>query len=94
MTNKTLIYFTSFFCGMSVMAVELSASRLLAPYFGSSSIIWTIIIGLIMISLSLGNILGGRSYYMEDMREKSPDSKKTPQTIKWSLQLLLKHSNA
>jgi len=43
------------------MAVELSVSRLLAPYFGTSQIIWTVIIGLIMISLSIGNILGGRS---------------------------------
>jgi len=46
---------------MSVMAVELSVSRLLAPYFGTSQIIWTVIIGLIMISLSIGNVLGGRS---------------------------------
>ena len=61
MNKNYLIYATSFLCGMSVMAVELSASRLLAPYFGTSSIIWTIIIGLIMISLSIGNILGGRS---------------------------------
>ncbi len=43
------------------MAVELSVSRLLAPYFGTSQIIWTVIIGLIMISLSIGNVLGGRS---------------------------------
>lgn len=61
MKKNLLIYLTSFFCGMSVMAVELSASRLLAPYFGTSSIIWTIVIGLIMISLSIGNVLGGRS---------------------------------
>lgn len=61
MKKNLFIYVTSFFCGMSIMAVELSASRLLAPYFGTSSIIWTVIIGLIMISLSVGNILGGRS---------------------------------
>lgn len=61
MEKKLLLYATSFFCGMSVMAVELSISRLLAPYFGTSQIIWTVIIGLIMISLSLGNVLGGRS---------------------------------
>jgi len=61
MGKNIYIYLTSFFCGMSVMAVELSATRLLAPTFGTSSIIWTIVIGLIMISLSLGNILGGRS---------------------------------
>ncbi|MDP4180549.1 MAG: fused MFS/spermidine synthase [Bacillota bacterium] len=61
MRKNFYIYFTAFFSGMSVMAVELSATRLLAPTFGTSSIIWTIVIGLIMISLSIGNILGGRS---------------------------------
>ena len=52
---------TEFFAGMSVMAVELGASRLLAPYFSSSQIVWTIIIGTIMIAMALGNIWGGRS---------------------------------
>jgi spermidine synthase len=61
MKKNLLIYATAFFCGMSIMAVELSATRLLAPYFGTSMIIWTVVIGLIMISLSLGNILGGRA---------------------------------
>lgn len=46
---------------MSVMAVELGASRLLAPYFSSSQIVWTIIIGTIMIAMALGNIYGGRA---------------------------------
>lgn len=62
MQNRTWVYYlTAFLCGMTVMAVELTCSRLLAPYFSSSSIVWTVIIGLIMISLSLGNIIGGRS---------------------------------
>lgn len=52
---------TEFFAGMSVMAVELGASRLLAPYFSSSQIVWTIIIGTIMIAMALGNIYGGKS---------------------------------
>lgn len=52
---------TEFFSGMSVMAVELGASRLLAPYFSSSQIVWTIIIGTIMIAMALGNIYGGKS---------------------------------
>ncbi|MBO4749191.1 MAG: fused MFS/spermidine synthase [Lachnospiraceae bacterium] len=43
------------------MAVELGASRLLAPYFSSSQIVWTIIIGTIMIAMALGNIYGGRA---------------------------------
>ena len=59
--NKLYLYMTEFFAGMSVMAVELGASRLLAPYFSSSQIVWTIIIGTIMIAMALGNIYGGRS---------------------------------
>ncbi len=59
--NKIFLYLTEFFAGMSVMAAELGASRLLAPYFSSSQIVWTIIIGTIMIAMALGNIYGGRS---------------------------------
>lgn len=59
--NKVFLYLTEFFAGMSVMAVELGASRLLAPYFSSSQIVWTIIIGTIMIAMALGNVYGGRS---------------------------------
>ena len=51
--NKLFLYLTEFFAGMSVMAVELGASRLLAPYFSSSQIVWTIIIGTIMIAMAL-----------------------------------------
>jgi spermidine synthase len=61
MNKKLFIYLTSFFCGVTVMGVELSATRLLAPYFGTSSIIYTVVIGLIMISMSIGNVIGGRS---------------------------------
>lgn len=59
--QKWYLYLTEFFSGMSVMAVELGASRLLAPYFSSSQIVWTIIIGTIMIAMALGNIFGGKS---------------------------------
>ena len=59
--NKYYLYLTEFFAGMGVMAVELGASRLLAPYFSSSQIVWTIIIGTIMVSMALGNILPGKT---------------------------------
>ena len=59
--KKIYLYLTEFFAGMAVMAVELGASRLLAPYFSSSQIVWTIIIGTIMIAMALGNIYGGRT---------------------------------
>lgn len=61
LNNKLFLYLTEFFAGMSVMGVELAASRLLAPYFSSSQIVWTIIIGTIMIAMALGNIYGGKS---------------------------------
>ena len=65
--NIWFLYMTEFFAGMSVMAVELGASRLLAPYFSSSQVVWTVIIGTIMIAMALGNVLGGRS------ADKNPD---------------------
>ncbi len=68
--NKYYLYMTEFFAGTAVMAVELGASRLLAPYFSSSQIVWTIIIGTIMIAMALGNIWGGRS------ADKNPDPDK------------------
>ncbi|MDR0468495.1 MAG: fused MFS/spermidine synthase [Peptococcaceae bacterium] len=67
MKNRYFLYATSFFSGMSVMAIELGASRLLAPYFSSSMIVWTVIIGVIMIALALGNVIGGR------LADKNPD---------------------
>ncbi len=70
LNNKLYLYLTEFFAGMSVMAVELGASRLLAPYFSSSQIVWTIIIGTIMIAMALGNIYGGR------MADKDPNPDK------------------
>ena len=65
--NKWFLYVTEFFAGVSVMAVELGASRLLAPYFSSSQIVWTIIIGTIMIAMAAGNLYGGRA------ADKNPD---------------------
>ena len=58
--SRVFLYVTEFFSGMAVMAAELGASRLLAPYFSSSQIVWTIIIGTIMIALALGAVVGGR----------------------------------
>jgi len=65
--SRAYLYLTEFFSGMAVMAVELGASRLLAPYFSSSQIVWTIIISTIMIAMALGNIYGGRT------ADKNPD---------------------
>ena len=46
--------------GAGTMVVELSAVRLLAPWFGASTTVWTNVIGVILLALALGYALGAR----------------------------------
>ena len=64
------------------MILELIASRLLSPYFGSSNIVWTSVIGIILLSSSLGNYIGGKiadrenkEKMREQIREKIRENK-------------------
>lgn len=54
------IYTIAFLAGLAVMGIELSASRLIAPYYGTSIFVWTNVIAVILAALSLGYFLGGR----------------------------------
>jgi len=58
--SKRNLLFIAFISGMAVMAMEVSAARLLAPYFGTSSFVWTNVIAVVLLALSLGYFLGGK----------------------------------
>lgn len=60
----------AFITGFALMAYELAAARILAPSIGSSTYIWTSIIGVIIAALSLGYYIGGK---LADKRHKVVD---------------------
>lgn len=59
MVSKPLIYIIVFLCGWVLMTVEILGGRMLAPVFGSGIEVWGSIIGVFLLSLSLGYFLGG-----------------------------------
>ena len=59
---KVTIFFTEIIC----MILEVCASYLFSPYFGSSNYVWTGIIGVILLSNSIGNYIGGRLAQKKD----------------------------
>ena len=49
-----------FAVGMSTLGAEIAAQRLMAPFFGSSTVIWANTIAIVLLALSVGYWLGGR----------------------------------
>ncbi len=49
------------FCvGLSTLGAEIAAARLLAPWFGASTIVWANTIATVLVALSIGYAIGGR----------------------------------
>jgi len=64
-----ILELTVFVCGSLVMIYEIIGSRILSPYIGTSTYVWTSLIGVILAALSLGYWLGGK------IADKKPDIK-------------------
>lgn len=58
--SKYILEIAVFVCGMVVMIFEIVGSRVFAPFFGTSTFVWTSLIGVILGSLSIGYWLGGK----------------------------------
>lgn len=56
-----------FVVGGASLGVEIAAARLLAPYFGASTIVWANTIGIVLVALSAGYWFGGR------VADRNPD---------------------
>lgn len=60
----------SFLTGFALLTFELAAARILAPTIGSSTYVWTGVIGVIIAALSAGFYIGGR---VADRRARPTD---------------------
>jgi len=54
------LFFVLIIEGSSLMTVELLGAKLLAPFYGSSLYVWTAILSITIIGLTLGYHFGGR----------------------------------
>ena len=64
-----LLSVTVFLAGAAVLILEILGARLLAPFFGTSQSVWSAIIAVTLLALSVGYRLGGR---VADRREPAP----------------------
>ena len=65
--GNRFLYVLVFVVGTASLGAEIAAARLMAPFFGASTIIWANTIGVVLVALSIGYWLGGR------MADRRPD---------------------
>lgn len=67
-----------FLAGVGTLGIEMVASRLLAPFFGTSQPIWAVVIGMTLIYLAVGYQLGGR------LADRSPHARTFYRVLCWA----------
>ncbi|MEJ7876961.1 MAG: fused MFS/spermidine synthase, partial [Solirubrobacterales bacterium] len=70
MKQNRFLYATVFAVGISTLGAEIAAARLLAPFFGASTIVWANTIGVVLVALSAGYWYGGK------LGDRYPDVRK------------------
>jgi spermidine synthase len=71
------------FCvGMSSLGAEIAAARLLAPWFGASTIVWANTIATVLVALSVGYALGGR------LADRNPTMPGLARWVVWAAAML------
>jgi spermidine synthase len=60
MSRNRYLYGLVFVVGTASLGAEIAAVRLMAPFFGASTIVWANTIGIVLVALSIGYWLGGR----------------------------------
>lgn len=58
--GNRFLYVLVFVVGSASLGAEIAAARLMAPFFGASTIVWANTIGVVLVALSVGYWLGGR----------------------------------
>jgi spermidine synthase len=60
LSGNRFLYALVFVVGTASLGAEIAAVRLMAPFFGASTIVWANTIGVVLVALSIGYWLGGR----------------------------------
>jgi spermidine synthase len=58
--KKYLLYPVVFICGGAVLAIEILGTRIIGPFYGVSIFLWSALISVTLIALSVGYMIGGR----------------------------------
>ena len=59
MKHRKSCYLLAFSGGYATMGIEMTTTRALAPFFGTSTFIWAAIIAVVMLLIFAGHVIGG-----------------------------------